>query len=96
METDKEPPPPPQEEAKLTNIENENNHVHVVELATATDTEEPVTAVQTVPVPVQAPIVPHSAGKLNADVAAVKIQTAFRGYLVRVASLKRNRYKLVF
>ncbi|KAF7804486.1 protein IQ-DOMAIN 1 [Senna tora] len=85
LETDKAPPLPPPEEPILTNIENENNHVHVVEVATVSDTKEPLPAVHTPPVPVLAPIIPRVSGKLNAEVAAIKIQTAFRGYLARRA-----------
>ncbi|KAI4349191.1 hypothetical protein L6164_009815 [Bauhinia variegata] len=98
LETDKSPPPlPPPEEIKLTDIENENSHAHghVVEVATAVDAEEPVPAVQIEPVPVPVPVaavarvqaarLAQFVGKSREEVAAIKIQTAFRGYLARRA-----------
>ncbi|XP_054801766.1 protein IQ-DOMAIN 2-like [Prosopis cineraria] len=89
LETDKALSLSPPEEVKLTNIENENNHAPdadvEVEVTNAVDTEEPVPAVQTAPVPVQASIIPLPSRKLSAEVAAMKIQTAFRGYMARRA-----------
>ncbi|KAI4300241.1 hypothetical protein L6164_033638 [Bauhinia variegata] len=94
LETDKSPPLPTPEEIKLTDIQNENSHGHVVEeVATAVDADEPVPPVQiaAVPVPavavarVQAARLAQFAGKSREEVAAIKIQTAFRGYLARRA-----------
>ncbi|XP_027350716.1 protein IQ-DOMAIN 1-like [Abrus precatorius] len=85
------PPPPPPEEIKLTDIENEygHNHDHVVEVAAAMDVEEPAPvpapSVQTAPVRVQASTIARFTGKPKDEVAAIKIQTAFRGYLARRA-----------
>ena len=59
----------------------------MVEVATAMDAEEPVPAVQIEPVRVEAAPIAHYAGKPKDEVAAIKIQTAFRGYLVWVAIL---------
>lgn len=59
--------------------------MHVVEAATVVDTERPVPALQTATVAVQATTVSWFAGKSKEAVAAIKIQTAFRGYLVSLA-----------
>ncbi|KAK7245166.1 hypothetical protein RIF29_40001 [Crotalaria pallida] len=85
--TDEAPPLPPPEEIKLTPNENENTHGKVVEVATTTVTEEPVPvpAVQTTAVQVEGPKIARFAGKQKDQVAAIKIQTAFRGYLARRA-----------
>ncbi|XP_061350544.1 protein IQ-DOMAIN 2 [Gastrolobium bilobum] len=85
LETDKTPPLPPPEEIIVTHVENENSHDHV-EVATAVDVEEPVPAVQTeAAAEVQATTIVQFASKPNDQVAATKIQTAFRGYLARRA-----------
>ncbi|TKY62177.1 IQ-DOMAIN 1 [Spatholobus suberectus] len=87
-ETDKTPPPiPPPEEIKITDIENEisHDHDHVVEVAPAMDAEEPVPPVQIEPVRVEAAPIARFAGKPKDEVAAIKIQTAFRGHLARRA-----------
>ncbi|KAF1860275.1 hypothetical protein Lal_00037613 [Lupinus albus] len=68
----------------LTHVEDENNNVHVVEVvATVLDAEEPDSPVQSAVVEVQVAAVVQIFGKLNDDVAATKIQTAFRGYIAR-------------
>jgi len=90
-EADKLPPPAPvplAEEIKLTDIENEisHDHDHVVEVVTAAKVEDPVPPVQIETVRVEAARIPRFAGKPNDEVAAIKIQTAFRGYLVCVES----------
>ncbi|KAJ1387680.1 IQ motif, EF-hand binding site [Sesbania bispinosa] len=85
-ETDRAPPPPPPEEIILTHVEDENSHDHDhVEVATAIDAERPVPAVQTEVAEVQATIIAQPACKPKDEVAAVKIQTAFRGYMARRA-----------
>lgn len=87
-EADKLPPPPSvplPEEIKLTDIENEISHDHVVEVVTAVEAEVPVPPVQIETVRVEAARIPRFAGKPKDEVAAIKIQTAFRGYLVWVA-----------
>ncbi|KAJ1443849.1 IQ motif, EF-hand binding site [Sesbania bispinosa] len=84
-ETDKAPPLPPPEEIKLTEIENENSHIHVAEVATVVDVEEPVPSAQTAVVKVEPTTIARFAGKPKDEVAAIKIQTAFRGYLARRA-----------
>ena len=86
-EADKTPPLPPPEEIVITHVENENNHDHIVEVATAVDAEVPVPAVQTTTAEVQATTIVQVASKPKDDAAALKIQTAFRGYLVCVAIL---------
>ncbi|KAK7378617.1 hypothetical protein VNO80_04063 [Phaseolus coccineus] len=91
-EADKLPPPPPPpvplpEEIKLTDIENEisHDHDHVVEVVTGAEAEDPVPPVQIETVRVEAARIPRFSGKPNDAVAAIKIQTAFRGYLARRA-----------
>lgn len=85
LETDTSPPLPPPEDIKLTDIENQNNHHHVAEITTVVDAEERVHSVQTAVVKTEAAAVSRFSGKPKDEVAAIKIQTAFRGYLVCVA-----------
>ncbi|XP_019428082.1 PREDICTED: protein IQ-DOMAIN 1 isoform X2 [Lupinus angustifolius] len=84
-EADKATPLPVPEETILTHIDNENSNDHVVEVATLLEAEEPVLAVQTAAAEVQATAVVQFAGKPKDEVAAMKIQKAFRGYLARRA-----------
>ncbi|KAK7267637.1 hypothetical protein RIF29_20315 [Crotalaria pallida] len=84
-ETDKSPPLPAPEEIILTHVENERSIDHVVEVQTVLEAEEPVPAVQPAVVEVQADVVVQIAGKPKDEVAAMMIQTAFRGYLARRA-----------
>lgn len=84
VEIDTALPLPPPEDIKLTDIENQNNHHNVAEITTVVDVEEPVRSVQTAVVKTQAATVSRFAGKPKDEVAAIKIQTAFRGYLVCV------------
>ncbi|KAJ4980197.1 hypothetical protein NE237_010977 [Protea cynaroides] len=81
------PPPPPHpphpkphfEELKLTEAENEQNQqVYSVELATAVADEA---AAEVVPPTTEVQLF----GKSEEEMAAIKIQTAFRGYLARRA-----------
>lgn len=81
------PPLPQQEEVILTGAENEtidHNHDPSVEVATSVAVEPVVAPTQMAtevvrPIPVARP---QFAGKSREEVAAIKIQTAFRGYLV--------------
>ncbi|KAE9590938.1 hypothetical protein Lal_00023065 [Lupinus albus] len=85
--TDKASHLPPPDEIKLTQHENENIHDNVVEVATTMVAEDPVLvpAVQTIAAAVEGARIDRFAGKPRDEVAAIKIQTAFRGYLARRA-----------
>ncbi|XP_027366371.1 protein IQ-DOMAIN 1-like [Abrus precatorius] len=83
-ETDKAPPLPPPEEIIVTHVESENHH-DCIEVATTVVTEEPVSAVQTPVAEVQAFTIIQFDSKPKDEVAAIRIQTAFRGYLARRA-----------
>lgn len=79
------PPLPPQEELILSNAENElNNHDYsdVVAAAVAVETVVAPPQAATEVVQLTAVAQPQFAGKSMEEVAAIKIQTAFRGYLV--------------
>lgn len=76
------PPLPPAEEIKSLNIKNEDIQVHDVEVATSVNAETSVPAVQTAEVAIRAARIARFAGKSKEEVAAISIQTAFRGYLV--------------
>ena len=82
------PPLPQQEEVNLNNVENEQSeHAYSVAVATAVAAEAAgatVTAAHAAAEVVQLPTVNRFAGKSKEEVAAIKIQTAFRGYLVCV------------
>ncbi|XP_010253551.1 PREDICTED: protein IQ-DOMAIN 1-like [Nelumbo nucifera] len=78
------PPPPPPEEVKLTEAENEQSkHAYSVALATAVAAEAAVAAAQAAAEVVRLTAVTRFSGKSKEEVAAIKIQTAFRGYLAR-------------
>ncbi|PRQ43478.1 putative IQ motif, EF-hand binding protein [Rosa chinensis] len=83
------PPLPPQEEVKLTNVVNEQQNYAYPVAITATATVEPEVPapppVQAAPEVVRLPTVNRYAGKSREEAAAIKIQTAFRGYLARRA-----------
>ncbi|OIV92150.1 hypothetical protein TanjilG_18722 [Lupinus angustifolius] len=85
--TDKTSHLPPPDEIKLTHHENENIHDNVVEVATTMVAEEPVLvpAVQTTAASVEGAKIARFADKPRDEVAAIKIQTAFRRYLARRA-----------
>ncbi|KAL8533043.1 hypothetical protein ACS0TY_009337 [Phlomoides rotata] len=75
---------PPLEEVKLIEAENEQNrHAYSVALVTAMAAEAAVAAANAAAEIVRLRAVARSADKTMEDVAAVKIQSAFRGYLAR-------------
>ncbi|XP_024029291.1 protein IQ-DOMAIN 1 [Morus notabilis] len=79
-------PCPPVEDVKLAEIENEQSkHAYSVALATAAAAEAAVAAAQAAAEVVRLTAVPRHYGKSKEEIAAVKIQTAFRGYLARRA-----------
>ncbi|KAG9453442.1 hypothetical protein H6P81_006346 [Aristolochia fimbriata] len=79
-------PPVPTEEVKLTEAENEQNkHAYSVALATAAAAEAAVAAAHAAAEVVRLTTVSRYPGKSKEEVAAIKIQTAFRGYLARRA-----------
>lgn len=71
----------------MTNVENEqNNDAYSVAVTATTAVAEPAVyvapATQAVAQVVRLPTNTQYAGKSREEVAAIKIQTAFRGYLV--------------
>ncbi|KAF4369298.1 hypothetical protein CsatB_017048 [Cannabis sativa] len=81
------PPLPPHEEVKIADaeIEHNNHDSPPIAVAPAAPAEPVVIATRTAPVVVPAPRVSRFAGKFGEEAAAVRIQTAFRGYLARRA-----------
>ncbi|PON69240.1 IQ motif, EF-hand binding site [Parasponia andersonii] len=80
------PPLPLQEEVKLADAEVEqHNHDNPVAVPPNPVSEPVVISTQTAQELVQSPRVSRFAGKLGEEAAAIKIQTAFRGYLARRA-----------
>ena len=76
-------PAPPIEDVKLAEAENEQSkHAYSVALATAVAAEAAVAAAHAAAEVVRLTTVAHFSGKSKEEVAAIKIQTAFRGYLV--------------
>ncbi|CAK9154570.1 unnamed protein product [Ilex paraguariensis] len=79
-------PLPQPEEVKLTEAENEQTkHAYSVAVATAAAAEAAVAAAQAAAEVVRLTAVAQFTGKSEDEVAAIKIQTAFRGYLARRA-----------
>ena len=80
------PPPPPQpqiEDIKLAAAENEQKkHAHTVAVASAAAAEAAVAAAQAAAEVVRLTVPARFEGKSREEIAAIKIQTAFRGYLV--------------
>lgn len=92
-ETDKAPPLPPPE-AILPHCEIETSHDGVKVETAVVVTEEPVPAVQTKPVDVQATTIVQLHSQPTEEVAAIRIQKAFRGYLVYFAIFHLNQCNL--
>lgn len=68
---------------KSTEAEDEQNkHAYSVAIASAVAAEAAVAAAQAAVEVVRLTTVPHYSGKSEEEIAAIKIQTAFRGYLV--------------
>ncbi|KAI3446162.1 hypothetical protein Pfo_002827 [Paulownia fortunei] len=79
-------PLPPLEDVKLAEVENEQTkHAYSVAVATAAAAEAAVAAAQAAAEVVRLTTVSQFAGKSTEEVAAIKVQTAFRGYLARRA-----------
>ena len=84
---------PPLEELKFSEAENEQNrHAYSVALATAAAAEAAVVAAQAAAEVVQLTSVGRCSGKMKEEVAAIKIQNAFRGYLVLILPILRSIY----
>lgn len=82
--------PSPVEEAKLMEAENEQTrHAYSVALATAAAAEAAVAAAHAAAEVVRLTAT-RSSGKTKEEIAAIKIQTVFRGYLVCFDCLKLN------
>lgn len=76
-------PPPPLEDVKLEEVEDEQTkHAYSVAVASAAAAEAAVAAAQAAAEVVRLTTVSQFAGKSAEEMAAIKIQTAFRGYLV--------------
>lgn len=80
------PPLPPVEQMKLMEAENEQNkHAYSVAIATAVAAEAAVAAAQAAAEVVRLTAAACNSGKSKEEIAAIRIQTAFRGYLARRA-----------
>ncbi|KAK6929219.1 IQ motif, EF-hand binding site [Dillenia turbinata] len=77
---------PPREEVKLADAETEQSkHTYSMALATAAAAEAAVAAAQAAAEVVRLTTAARFAGKSKEEIAAIKIQTAFRGHLARRA-----------
>lgn len=73
----------PMEEAKLMEAENEQSrHAYSVAIATAAAAEAAVAAAHAAAEVVRLTTAGRGSGKMKEEIAAIKIQTAFRGHLV--------------
>ncbi|XP_019459220.1 PREDICTED: protein IQ-DOMAIN 1-like isoform X3 [Lupinus angustifolius] len=80
------PPLPQIQDVKLAEAENEQSkHAYSVALATAVAAGAAVAAAQAAAEVVRLTSMPHYHGQTKEEVAAIKIQTAFRGYMSRRA-----------
>lgn len=90
-------PSPPLQDVKLTEIENEQSkHAYSVAIATAAAAEAAVAAAQAAAEVVRLTAVPRHYGKSKEEIAAIRIQTAFRGYLVGLIALFASILSLKF
>lgn len=80
-------PPDPPEEVKLTEIveDEQTKHAYTVAVATAAAAEAAVAAAQAAAEAVRLTEVTRYSGRSKEEAAAIKIQTAFRGYLAKRA-----------
>ncbi|XP_009626665.1 protein IQ-DOMAIN 2-like [Nicotiana tomentosiformis] len=79
-------PAPPVEEVKFDEVEEEQTkHAYSIAVATAAAAEAAVAAAHAAAEVVRLTTVNQFAGKSNEEVAAIRVQTAFRGYLARRA-----------
>ncbi|KAF3631099.1 hypothetical protein CQW23_24129 [Capsicum baccatum] len=79
-------PVPPVEDVKLAEVEEEQTkHVYSVAVATAAAAEAAVAAAQAAAEVVRLTTVNQFTGKSKEEIAAIRIQTTFRGYLARRA-----------
>ncbi|OIW20042.1 hypothetical protein TanjilG_31971 [Lupinus angustifolius] len=77
---------PPTQEVKLAEAENEQNkHAYSLAFATAVAAEAAVAAAQAAAEVVRLTSMPRYHGKTKEEIAAIMIQTAFRGHLARRA-----------
>lgn len=77
------PPQPQAADVKVAAAENEQSkHAYSVAVASAAAAEAAVAAAQAAAEVVRLTAPPRFAGKSKEEVAAIRIQTAFRGYLV--------------
>ncbi|KAE9617500.1 hypothetical protein Lal_00034170 [Lupinus albus] len=80
------PPLPPIQEVKLSEAENEQSkHAYSLAFATAVAAEAAVAAAQAAAEVVRLTSMPRYHGKTKEEIAAIKIQTAFRGHMARRA-----------